>query len=302
MRGLYAIFMALAVVCSTAQAAEGDRLEALTPGSGQSASDKLADGKDCAFCPEMVVVPAGSFMMGSPADEPEREPFAEGAESQVRVSIARTFAVGKFAVTFAEWDACAADGGCLLYKPSDEGWGRGKHPVINVNWHFAKLYATWLSRKTGKTYRLLSEAEHEYVTRAGSKSPFWWGSAITPAQANYDGSTKPYEGGGAKGEYRRRTAPVDSFTPNPWGLYQVHGNVLEWTEDCSIVSNVGNPGNGSARMTGGTMIAGECQARVIRGGAWSSEPKWLRAGFRAGSKSDTIANLLGFRLARDLAP
>jgi formylglycine-generating enzyme required for sulfatase activity len=144
-------------------------------------------------------------------------------------------------LTFDEWDACVADGGCNGYKPVDEGWGQGKHPVINVNWDDVKAYAAWLSRKTGKSYRLLSEAEREYVTRAGSTTPFWWGSSITPKQANYDGTAEPYRGGGSKGEYRRRTVPVDSFEPNLWGFYNVHGNVWEWTEDCWNFSTGATP-------------------------------------------------------------
>jgi len=141
-----------------------DPVAALPPGSGKSARDLLADGTPCPFCPEMVVVPSGGFTMGSPANEPERY----ASEDQVRVSIPAPFAAGKFAATFDEWDACVADGGCNGHKPGDEGWGRGKRPVINVNWEDAKAYAAWLSRKTGKTYRLLSEAEREYVTRAGA--------------------------------------------------------------------------------------------------------------------------------------
>jgi formylglycine-generating enzyme required for sulfatase activity len=163
--------------------------------------------RDCPTCPEMVVVPAGNFTMGSPANEPDRF----GDEVQVRVSIPAPFGVGKFAVTFDEWDACVADGGCNGYRPNDKGWGRGRHPVIDVNWNDAKAYVAWLSRKTGKRYRLLSEAEREYVTRAGTTTPFWWGSSITPRQANYGGSADPY---------RRRAVPVDSFEPNPVGPLQ----------------------------------------------------------------------------------
>src|SRR5208283_3003244 len=192
-RIVFAILTVLATGCLAVKAAEHDPLLKLVPGSGKSLRDKLVDGKQCTFCPEMVVVPSGSFTMGSPKDEPERDPFSQGSEDQVRVSIGRPFAVGKFAVSFAEWDACAAGGGCLLYKPSDEDWGRGKRPVINVNWYYAKAFAAWLSSKTGKSYRLLSEAEREYVTRAGTTTPFWWGSSITPKQADYDGSAIPYE-------------------------------------------------------------------------------------------------------------
>jgi formylglycine-generating enzyme required for sulfatase activity len=170
--------------------------------------------RDCPDCPEMVVIPAGSFMMGASADEPGRL-SPEGP--QHGVTIARPFAVGKYAVTFAEWDACVADGGCDGYKPEDQGWGRGDRPAINIKWEDAQSYVKWLSGKTGKTYRLPSEAEREYFTRAGTTTPFWWGSSITPDQANYNGGADPYKGG-AKGELRQKTVPVKSFTPNPWGL------------------------------------------------------------------------------------
>jgi formylglycine-generating enzyme required for sulfatase activity len=257
------------------------------PGAG-----KAEHFKDCVTCPEMVVVPAGSFTMGSPGNEQGRT----DDEVQVQVSIAAPFAVGRFAVTFDEWDACVADDACNGFN-YDEGWGRGKHPVINVNWDDAKAYATWLSRKTGKSYRLLSEAEREYVTRAGTTTPFWWGSSVTPMQANYDGSADPYKGGGTKGEDRKRTVPVDTFEPNPWGLYNVHGNVWDWTADCWNDSNAGNPGDGSARTTG------DCSIRVVRGGSWFFDPQFLRSAYRDRRKADSrYIDNLGFRLARTLNP
>src|SRR5262249_44367470 len=158
--------------------------------------------KDCDTCPEMVVVPAGTFTMGSPANEPERS----SSEVQVSVSIRAPFAAGKYAVTFEEWDACIADSGCSGYKPGGQGGGRGKRPVINVHWYDAKAYAAWLSRNTGKTYRLLSEAEREYVTRASTTTPFWWGTSVTPKQANYEGHYIK-KCGAEGGEYRQRTVP-----------------------------------------------------------------------------------------------
>lgn len=136
------------------EAARRDPALAATTGSGQSFRDRLASGLPCPMCPEMVVAPSGGFTMGSPASEVERF----DSEAQERVSIATPFAAGKFAVTFDEWDACVADGGCKGYRPADAGWGRGKRPVINVNWDDAKLYVAWLTAKTGKGYRLLSEA------------------------------------------------------------------------------------------------------------------------------------------------
>jgi formylglycine-generating enzyme required for sulfatase activity len=247
--------------------------------------------KECEKCPEMIVVPAGSFTMGSPSNEPGRE----DGESQVRVTIAKPFAAGRFAVTFDEWDQCVADGDCEGYRPSDEGFGRGRRPVINVAWDDAQKYVAWLSSKTGRTYRLLSEAEREYVTRAGTTTPFWWGNSISPTQANYNGDVDPYKGGGIKDQYLKQTVPVDSFEPNPWGLYNVHGNVWDWTQDRWNDSNSGNPGDGSARTRD------DCRYRVLRGGAWYSSPAQLRAASRTidydGSRGD-----IGFRVARTLSP
>jgi clan AA aspartic protease (TIGR02281 family) len=262
------------------------RVVLLDPGAGTE------HFKDCPTCPEMVAVPAGVFTMGSPESEPERN----SDEVQVGVTIPAPFAVGRYAVTFDEWDACVNEGGCNGYTPAHMGWGRGKRPVINVNWDDAEAYTLWLSRKIGKTYRLLSETEREYVTRAGTTTPFWWGSTITPTRANYNGSAEPYKGGGAKGEYLQRTVPVDSFEPNAWGLYNVHGNVWEYTEDCWNASNTGNPGDGSARMTG------DCDSRVVRGGAWNTVPQALRSAIR--NPGDTILrySYLGFRVVRTLAP
>jgi formylglycine-generating enzyme required for sulfatase activity len=262
----------------------------VTPGSGRSFRDSLANGQPCPHCPEMVVVPAGNFMMGSPYDEPERA----SDEGQFGATIAEPFAVGKFAVTFDEWDACLADGGCNGYQPSDQGWGRGTRPVINVSWDDAKRYAHWLTGKTGRIYRLLSEAEREYVTRAGTTTPFWWGSSITPRQANYDGR-HAYNGGG-RGEYRQKTVPVDSFEPNAWGLYNVHGNVREWTQDCWDKNNSANPGDGSAREID------DCIFRVLRGGYWGHHPWGLRAAARYKEFDGIRYPSVGFRIGRKLSP
>ena len=232
--------------------------------------------------------------MGSPLTEESRS----DRETQVRVTIAQPFAVGKFAVTFDQWDACVVDGGCNEYQPDDRGWGRGNRPVINVNWADANAYAEWLSGKTGKTYRLLSDAEREYVTRARTITPFWWGFSIAPKQANYDDNyTYGVYGGGTKGEYRGRTVPVDSFEPNPWGLFNVHGNVLEWTADCWDAGNQDGPGNENARTN-----VGNCGQRVIRGGSWDSNSRELRAASRSQAASVNRYHDIGFRLARTLNP
>jgi formylglycine-generating enzyme required for sulfatase activity len=249
--------------------------------------------------PEMVVVPAGSFTMGSPSDEPEPESWLKGIESpQHKVAIAKPFAIGRFAVTFDEWDAAQQDKDWQAVtsraarQPNDNGWGRGDGPVIDVGWDDAKAYATWLSQKSGNNYRLPSEAEWEYACRAGTTTPFWWGKAITPEQANYNGSADPYKGGGNKGEYRRKTLPVKSFEPNPWGIYQVHGNVWEWCEDCWNDSYNGAPGDGSA------WSAGNCSQRVLRGGSWGNIPWHLRAAARVRYDSELRRYAAGFRVAR----
>ena len=245
--------------------------------------------RDCADCPEMVVVPAGTFTMGSPVSEASRD-ANEGP--QRKVTIARPFAVGRFAATFDQWDTCVAAGGCNGYRPDDQRWGRGRLPVISVSWKDAKAYAAWLSRETGKNYRLLSEAEREYVTRAGTTTPFWWGSSIMTNQANYDG--RYTYGGSRTGSFPHRTVPVDSFEANPWGLHQLHGNVYEWTGDCWNDSYEGAPTDGSAWTTG------ECSNRVTRGGSWDRPPRELRAAYRRGFVADYRGNYLGFRLARTL--
>jgi len=247
--------------------------------------------KECAACPEMVVVPAGEFLMGS---SPETDADSAADERpQHRVAIANAFAVGKFPVTFDEWDACAADGGCNGRRPSDAGWGRGRRPVINVSWDDAQGYLAWLSAKTGHRYRLLSEAEWEYVARAGTATPFWWGQSITTRQANYDPSVFQRTDEAAK--HRQMTVPVDAFEPNPWGLYQVHGNVYDWVEDCFNESYRGAPADGSAWLTG------DCTRRSHRGGSWFSHPWALRSASRNRNLSVAPADFISFRVARSLA-
>ena len=167
----------------------------------------------------------------------------------------------------------------------------GEHPVVCVNWDDATAYAAWLSKKTGKHYRLLIDTEREYVTRAGTTTPFWWGSTITPDDANYD-SRYAYEQG-AKGEPRGATLPVNAFRPNPWGLFQVHGNVEEWVEDCWDNITLLAPPDGSARPTA------SCIFLMSRGGSWNSLPGHLRAAF-LGLPSNNRRSDIGFRVARDL--
>ncbi len=245
-----------------------------------SAQDHLKSGeafRDCPECPEMVVIPAGSFMMGSPAKEPGR---FDNEGPQHRVIIPRAFALGRYEVTFAEWDACVQAGGCGR-RPGDYGWSRGNRPVINVSWDDAREYVRWLSRKTGQAYRLPSEAEWEYAARAGTTMAFHFGIDINPKQANYGGN----EG---------KTVAVGSFSANAFGLHDVHGNVREWVEDCWSGSYEGAPLDGSA------WTAGDCRRRVLRGGSWNNNPRNLRAANRNKYSTGNQNYNDGFRIARTL--
>ena len=248
--------------------------------------------QDCSDCPEMVVVPGGSYMMGSPADEEERS-GDEGPRH--RVMVPRPIAVGKYEITFGEWDACVAGGGCGGYRPGDAGWGRGRRPVVNVSWEDAKGYAEWLSRKTGEGYRLLSESEWEYVARGGTRGPFHFGSTITTDQANYDGEDT--YGSGRKGVNRGKTVSVGAFPANGFGLHDVHGNVWEWVEDCWHKDYTGAPTDGSAWTSGG-----DCGSRVLRGGSWFYVPWILRSANRYGLTAGIRNYDNGFRIARTLTP
>ena len=217
--------------------------------------------RDCPSCPEMVVVPAGSYEMGSSSSELGRDDD-EGPVHQV--TIAEPFAVGKYEVTFDEWDACVVAVGCK-YQYIDHG-GRGNRPVSNATWDKAQEYVSWLSRVTGKTYRLLSEAEWEYVARAGSTTAYPWGDGIDTNKANCDGCGSQWD--------EQSPAPVGSFEANAFGVFDTAGNVWEWVEDCYHDSYEGAPDDGSA-WTNET-----CWSRVLRGGSWGNSPKVIRSAYR----------------------
>jgi len=238
--------------------------------------------RDCDQCPEMVVVPAGSFMMGLSETEQIQ---SETTRQQHRVTIARPFAVGKYELTFDEWDACVADRGCK-YKPDERGWGRGRQPVINVSWDDAQAYVAWLAKKTGKPYRLLSESEWEYAARAGTRTTYPWGNEPGTNRANFVGSGSQWSG--------KQAAPVGSFAPNAFGLYDMIGNVWEWTQDCWNDSYAGAPNDGLP------WLKGDCGRRVLRGGSWYLDPALARAADRIGIEPGIRGNILGFRLARTL--
>ncbi|MBI1264225.1 MAG: SUMF1/EgtB/PvdO family nonheme iron enzyme [Alphaproteobacteria bacterium] len=252
--------------------------------AGEVFQDRFTDGSGQG--PEMVVLPSGSFTMGSPVSEAGRFDF-EGP--QQTVEIGHRLAVGRYEVTFAEWDACVADGGCNGYRPYDEGLARGTSPVMNVSWNDAQDYVTWLNRKTGLTgspyrYRLLSEAEWEYAARAGTTTAYSFGD-----DAGQLGAHAWFEDNS-----NFSTQPVGGRRPNAFGLYDMHGNVQEWVEDCANESHAGAPTDGSARTTG------NCSSRVYRGGSWILDPQFLRSAFRLWFTPGNRDNFLGFRLARTL--
>ena len=268
--------------------------------------------RDCSGCPEMVVVGAGAYMMGSPEDEQRRD---EDESPRHRVRIGEAFAVGKYEVTVAEYREFVGEagrdmsGGCRFYHEGEGMWktdaGRSwmapgfeqgdREPVVCVSWEDARMYVEWLSRKTGEEYRLLSEAEWEYVARAGTTGPFHYGWTITTEQANYDGNYS--YGSGTKGEYRERTVRVGSFGANGFGLHDVHGNVWEWVEDCWHGDYSGAPDDGSAWTSGG-----DCGKRVLRGGSWYDAPRVLRSANRDRLSTGSRYYIIGFRIARTLTP
>ena len=239
--------------------------------------------KECAVaCPLMVVIPPGKFTMGSSEDEAGR---TKGEGPQHEVTIVKAFAASKYEVTFDQWDACVAAAACPSVK---DPWGRGNMPVINVSWGDAKLYVAWLSRLTGKEYRLLTEAEWEYAARAGSNTRYSWGDEPGVSNANCSGC------GGA---WTVQTAPVGSFRPNPFGMYDMEGNVWEWVEDIWHDSFEGAADNGAAWLQGG-----DPTYRVIRGGSWHNETELVRAAIRFKRHSKVQFDTLGFRVARTMGP
>ena len=237
--------------------------------------------QDCADCPEMVELPPGRYIMGSSQQERTQlgvpALFDRMESPQHAVRIGKPFAIGRHAVTFAQWDACVADGGCDGYRPADAGWGRGNRPVIFINWADTQSYLRWLSARTGRLYRLASEAEWEYAARAGTRSWYFFGNAIDHTKANYDSP------GG--------TLPVGSFPPNAFGLYDMTGNVAQWVQDCYHDSYVGAPTDGSAWLTG------DCSVRNVRGGAWSLHGWSVRTAQRIGDPAAMRNDHLGFRVA-----
>ncbi|WP_428407233.1 SUMF1/EgtB/PvdO family nonheme iron enzyme [Hyphococcus sp.] len=275
---------ALAELASAVERAERVRKEEST-----TREDYLGDYfTDCAGCPDMAALEGGVFTMGARPGEEDRQ--AEETP-QRRIDIGYRFAIATRETTFDQWALCAAEGGCRNYIPDDEGWGRGDRPVINVSYEDASAYARWLSAKTGHHYRLPSEAEWEYAARAGTAGATHFGDRLSAADANFNGR-EPYRAEATI--FRERTVPVTQFAHNAFGLFDMHGNVAEWTLDCWNASHNGAPSTGAAR------IDGDCARRVVKGGDWRS-PGWrLRSAARAGEGAETRNAQTGFRVVRTL--
>jgi formylglycine-generating enzyme required for sulfatase activity len=212
-------------------------------------------------------------------------------EPQHDVTVAAPLAVSKFEVTFDEWETCALESGCNKYQPEDAGWGKGRRPVIYVSFDDAKAYVEYLRQKTGKPYRLLSEAEWEYAARGGTNTAFAGGESLAPTQANFDASL--LAGNKGRGTYEGKTVEAGSFPANPFGLQDMEGNVFEWTEDCWNPSHAGAPADASSR-------GGDCARRVAKGGAWYYEAEFARPASRMNFPKGSRLNVVGFRVARPL--
>ena len=246
--------------------------------------------RDCAECPEVVAVPAGSFMQGAPVEEEGSQP---NERPMRQVDFAAPFAIGVYEVTFEQWDACVAAGGCGGYEPLSRhrGSARANRPVRELSWEDAQAYVGWLSEHTGEAYRLPSESEWEYAARAGTRTPFHFGETISTGQASYDGSVA--YGNGGVGERPSYSSPVGSFPANAWGLHDVHGNVYEWTMDCyDRDSYADGPTDGRA------WEAGDCDYRMMRGGWFASPPAEVRSAHRVLGEVDYNVGLAGIRVVR----
>ena len=257
-------------VAAEIAAAPGEAASAAAPQT--AAPVKASPGKtfrDCELCPLMASLPGGTFKMGSPSSEPGRNAY-EGPQRDVTV---KPFAIGVYEVTSAEWAACVAEGACSK-KRADE---TGKLPALGISWRDASAYASWLSKKTGRKYRLPSESEWEYAARAGSSTAYWWGDKFDRARVS-----------------AREASAVGSYEANAFGLFDVLGNAREWVADCYVNNFVKAPTDGAA------VTDGDCGKRVIRGGAWSSAPVDMRTANRSRIDSGVTAQYMGVRLAAEL--
>lgn len=233
---------------------------------------------DCAHCPELVVIQAGSFVMGADGQEKHEAPAHQ-------VTIAKPFAIGRHEITFDDYALCVRERGCAEI-PDDHAWGKERRPVINLEFGEIEIYLKWLSKKTGHAYRLPTEAEWEYAARGGTTTQYWWGDAIGEHNANCRECGTQWSG--------KMSAPVGSLRPNPFGLHDTAGNVWEYVQDCWIPNHVNAPADGSARLNG------DCRERVTRGGSWYYFSKLSRSAYRYKNDARVKSYNIGFRVLREL--
>ena len=236
-----------------------------------------AESKDCAACPAMISLPAGSFMMGSNIGDPSEKP-------PHHVIIAAPFAIARYVVTVGQWNACVDVNGCP--RLSTENDSKKNAPARDLSWDDAQAYVNWLSKVTGKTYRLPTEAEWEYADRAGTTTKFWWGDQMRKGVANCKDCGDPY--------HKEAPEPVGSFAANPSGLYDMNGNVWEWVSDCWHNSYKGAPIDGSTWETPG------CNMRVIRGGSWREGEDYMLSSTRFKYSPSVRQSQNGFRVIKEL--
>ncbi len=262
----------------------------------EKARKKYPAGKvfqDCEQCPEMVVMPMGSYWMGYMNVGHREETPAH------KVILDYIFAAGKFEVTYDQWDLCVAEKGCG-HRPDDDGLGRGNRPVTGINWEDAQAYLTWLSNTTKQEYRLLTEAEWEYVARGGKREDRFWGDAAEGCEYGNSADQTLKEKGVAVvksvacSDGHVKAAPIGSFQANPYGVHDALGNLSEWVEDCW------NPNYREAPIDGSAWTTGECNRRVLRGGSWKSGPDEIRASARVPLWKELRVNTTGLRVARTL--
>lgn len=235
--------------------------------------------RDCPDCPEMAVIPAGEFVMGDKSGRKTEQPT-------VHVTIGKPFAMSRTEVTWNHWEACEKDKVCD-HIDSDHGWGRGTRPVINMTFKQAEAYIGWLSKKTGKRYRMPSEAEWEYAARAGTRTHYWWGDDIGKGLAN----CRECGAGDFSGH---KSAPTRTFEANPFGLYEMHGNIWEWTADCWHPNHEGADPEGKPRVTE------KCTLKTIRSGSWYYFAPVSRAASRAKNDMRMKSYNIGIRVVREL--
>ncbi|GMQ75625.1 MAG: hypothetical protein BMS9Abin01_0878 [Gammaproteobacteria bacterium] len=277
---------AAAEAAAARKAAEKAAVEAAAAETARRAAQARAAGtkpspvetfKDCDTCPEMIALPAGSYIMGSNGGDVSEAPAHT-------VKIGYPFAIGRFEITAAEWKACFTAGGCD-YRPKRKGM-TATSPVHNLSWLDAWQYVQWLSKKTGKKYRLPSEAEWEYAARAGTETEYWWGNAVGQGNANCKNCGGDWN--------RKRPAVVDAFAANAFGVQGMNGSVWEWVADCWFDSYKGAPHDGDARDRK------DCQSRVLRGGSWRNDASYARSASRFNYDNDVRYVLNGFRVARSM--